>query len=170
MGLSGWSFIATRPWQASPITAFCNTLSCLSCATGMGATWTSCTGSRMVQQCIALTETCATLTISLVTTSSVGGLCAEENGPLAHPTYPLLTSFCGGSWSPRYSALAYRKVNWKLTFSVQVYTPRPRNLDELEMNIRREVAALDPQMINRSIMDMRARAHKCIIAGGGNFE
>ena len=42
---------------------------------------------------------------------------------------------------------------------------------ELEMNIRREVAALDPQMINRSIMDMRAKAHKCIIvAGGGNIE
>ena len=49
------------------------------------------------QQDGALTEACATLTISLVTTSSVGGLCAEENGPLAHPTYPLLTSFCGGS-------------------------------------------------------------------------
>ena len=46
---------------------------------------------------IALTETCATLTISLVTTSSVGGLCAEESGPLAHPTYPLLTSFCEGT-------------------------------------------------------------------------
>ena len=74
------------------------------------------------------------------------------------------------SFVQEYSALAYRKVNSKLTFSVQVYTPRPRNLDELEMNIRREVAALDPQMINRSIMDMRARTHKCIIAGGGNFE
>ena len=120
----------------------------------------------MVRQCIALTKSCATLTISLVTESSVGGLCAEENGLLAHLTFRPGLLFMGVLEVQGITGLQESK----LKIEIQVYTPRPRNLDELEMNIRREVAALDPQMINRSIMDMRARAHKCIIAGGGNFE
>ena len=41
---------------------------------------------------------------------------------------------------------------------------------ELEANIRREVAGLDPAMVNRSLRDMKERAQKCIIAGGANFE
>ena len=52
----------------------------------------------------------------------------------------------------------------------KVYTPRPATLDDLEANIRREVAALDPEMMRRAIMDMRKRAELCIAAGGDHFE
>ena len=46
--------------------------------------------------------------------------------------------------------------------ALQVYNPWPPNLDALEGNLRREVAALDPAMIRRAILDMRVRANKCI--------
>jgi hypothetical protein len=40
----------------------------------------------------------------------------------------------------------------------------------LEDNLRQEVAALDPAMIRRALMDMRSRAHRCIAKDGGHFE
>ena len=52
----------------------------------------------------------------------------------------------------------------------KVYTPRPANLNMLEGNIRREVGALDPDMIRRAILDMKVRAQCCILANGGHFE
>ena len=52
----------------------------------------------------------------------------------------------------------------------KVYTPWPRNLDELEANIRREVANLQPAMVARALMDIKSRARKCLNAGGGHFE
>ena len=51
-----------------------------------------------------------------------------------------------------------------------VYSPRPATLDELEANIRREVAALDPATITRALLDVRVRAHKCIANNGGHLE
>ena len=36
--------------------------------------------------------------------------------------------------------------------------------------ISNEVAQIDPAMVKRAMMDMKARAVKCIAAGGGNFE
>ena len=52
----------------------------------------------------------------------------------------------------------------------KVYTPRPNTLDQLQANIEREVAALDPQMIRRALMDIRVRAHKCKVNNGGHVE
>ena len=52
----------------------------------------------------------------------------------------------------------------------KVYTPRPTTLDQLEVNIRREVEALDPDMMRRAILDMRSRARLCIAKNGGHFE
>ena len=43
-------------------------------------------------------------------------------------------------------------------------------LAELAANVRREIAAQDPAIVNRSLRDMTARAQKCIIAAGANFE
>ena len=43
----------------------------------------------------------------------------------------------------------------------KVYSPWPRNLDELEANIRREVGNLQPAMIRRVIIDTKVRALKC---------
>ena len=40
----------------------------------------------------------------------------------------------------------------------KVYTPRPANLNMLEANIRREVGALDLDIIRRAILDMKVRA------------
>ena len=40
----------------------------------------------------------------------------------------------------------------------KVYSPRPATLYQLEVNIRREVAAVDPDMMRRAILDMRNRA------------
>ena len=37
-------------------------------------------------------------------------------------------------------------------------------------NITREVAQLDPAMMRRATLAMKARAAKCIAAGGGQFE
>ena len=44
------------------------------------------------------------------------------------------------------------------------------NLNELQANIAREVAQIDPEMVRRATLDMKARAVKCIAAGGGHFE
>ena len=52
----------------------------------------------------------------------------------------------------------------------KVYSPLPRNLDELETNIRREVAALDPAMLRRVAGCVRGRAVRCINNNGGFFE
>ena len=52
----------------------------------------------------------------------------------------------------------------------RVYTPLPRSMAELKTNIQREISVLDHPMILRSIMDIKARAAKCVIATGGHFE
>ena len=52
----------------------------------------------------------------------------------------------------------------------KVYSPRPATLNQLQANITREVAQIDPAMMRRAMLDMRARAVKCIAAGGGHFE
>ena len=52
----------------------------------------------------------------------------------------------------------------------KVYCPRPNNLNELQAKISNEVAQIDPAMVRRAMMDMKARAVKCIAAGGGHFE
>ena len=52
----------------------------------------------------------------------------------------------------------------------QVYCPRPASLDQLEANIRQQVAALDPAMVSRSILDVKIRCQMCLQAGGGHFE
>ena len=52
----------------------------------------------------------------------------------------------------------------------KVYSPRPANLNELQANITREVAQIDPAMVRRAMLDMKARAVKCIAANGGHFE
>ena len=51
------------------------------------------------------------------------------------------------------------------TFTTFTYT-----LNQLQANITREVAQIDPAMMRRAMLDMRARAVKCIAAGGGHFE
>ena len=52
----------------------------------------------------------------------------------------------------------------------QVYKPWPNSLTDLESNIRRVVANLQPRMINRSIMDIKVKTQMCLNAGGGHFE
>ena len=51
----------------------------------------------------------------------------------------------------------------------KVNSPRPATLNELQANIVREVAQVDPAMTMRAMLDMRERAVKCIGAGGGHF-
>ena len=52
----------------------------------------------------------------------------------------------------------------------KVYTPLPRDLDELENNIRREVEALDPRVVFRAILEIRSRGFICINKEGGYVE
>ena len=52
----------------------------------------------------------------------------------------------------------------------KVYCPLPANVNELPANIARKVAQIDPAMVRRAMLDMKARAVKCIAAGGGHFE
>ena len=54
---------------------------------------------------------------------------------------------------------------------VQGLEPTPSaTLNQLHTNISREVAQIDPAMVRRAILDMRARAQKCIDGNGGHFE
>ena len=52
----------------------------------------------------------------------------------------------------------------------KVYTPRPATLAQLEANIRREVAALDPNMILQALRDVRERCQACINNNGSHIE
>jgi len=76
----------------------------------------------------------------------------------------------GQEWPPRSPDLnPCDFCLWGLLKS-KVYTPWPRNLDELEANIRREVNQLDPAMMTRALGDMKKRAQLCLAANGGHFE
>ena len=46
----------------------------------------------------------------------------------------------------------------------KVYCPRPATIDQLEANIRREVAALDPLLLTKVIRSIRFRAQRCLAA------
>ena len=52
----------------------------------------------------------------------------------------------------------------------KVYSPCTATLDQLETNIRREVAALDPLLLTKVIRSIRFRAQRCLAANGGHFE
>ena len=61
-------------------------------------------------------------------------------------------------------------MNVEYVLSISSVCPRPATLNELQANIVREVAQIDPAVIRRAMLDMRERAVKCIGAGGGHFE
>ena len=48
--------------------------------------------------------------------------------------------------------------------------PTSHSLNELEVNIRREIAALGPAVSQKSIYDVRSWAPKCLAAKGGHLE
>ena len=48
-----------------------------------------------------------------------------------------------------------------------MYCPFPANLDDLEANLRREVANLDPNMLTRALGDMVNRAQLCVANNWG---
>lgn len=52
----------------------------------------------------------------------------------------------------------------------KVYYPHPRNIDELELAIQREVQLIDPVMCRNAVMSVRRRAVKCIEKNGKTFE
>ena len=52
----------------------------------------------------------------------------------------------------------------------KVYSPLPLTLAQLEQNIRREVAALDPNMVLRALRDVRERCQAVIATNGGYIE
>ena len=52
----------------------------------------------------------------------------------------------------------------------KVYSPRPATLAQLQANIQREIAALDPAMLLKVLRDVRVRAHRCIANNGGHVE
>ena len=76
----------------------------------------------------------------------------------------------GRPWPPRSPDLNILDFAIWGILKDKVFTPRPATLQQLEANIRREVAALDPQMLRRCFMDVRARAHICIQNNGGHVE
>ena len=51
----------------------------------------------------------------------------------------------------------------------KVYCPRPATLDQLEANIRREVAILDPQLLIKVVRSIKVRTERLIVANGGHF-
>ena len=49
----------------------------------------------------------------------------------------------------------------------QVYTPKPRDLNELKLALERAVARVDVDLCRRAVMDVRNRAENCIANHGG---
>lgn len=76
----------------------------------------------------------------------------------------------GREWPPRSPDLSPLDFCLWGFLKSKVYNPRPGTLNALEANIRREVAALDPEMINRAILGMKTRAQRCIANNGGHVE
>lgn len=52
----------------------------------------------------------------------------------------------------------------------KVYFPKPRNLQELEDAIRRELNLITPEMCSRVVLNIKSRAQKCLAANGDTFE
>ena len=50
----------------------------------------------------------------------------------------------------------------------KVYSPRPATVNQLHANIFREVAQIDPDMVKRTMLDMREMGVKCTAAGGSD--
>ena len=76
----------------------------------------------------------------------------------------------GREWPPRSPDLSPLDFCLWGYLKSKVYSPRPANLNELQANITREVAQIDPAMVRRAMLDMKARAVKCIAANGRHFE
>ena len=76
----------------------------------------------------------------------------------------------GREWPPRSPDLTPLDFCLWGFLKSKVYSPRPATLNQLQANITREVAQIDPAMVRRAILDMKARAQKCIDANGGHFE
>ena len=76
----------------------------------------------------------------------------------------------GRRWPPRSPDLSPLDFFLWGYLKSKVYNPRPSTLDQLEQNIRDQVALLDPAMVNRAILDIRSRAERCIANNGGHVE
>ena len=81
------------------------------------------------------------------------------------PWSPVLNPLDFFCWSYLKSIVGMNIHPWS-----KVYNPRPRNLDQLIQNIRDQIANLDPYVINRSILDIKARAASCIANNGWHIE
>ena len=79
-------------------------------------------------------------------------------------------SLQGREWIPRSPDLSPLDFCLWGYLKSKVYSPCPATLNQLQANITREVAQLDPAMVRRAMLDIRARAAKCITAEGGHFE
>ena len=79
-------------------------------------------------------------------------------------------SIRGRDWSARSPDLNPFDFCARGLLKSKAYTPKPRTLEELRGNITREVGQLDQAMLNRAILDVKARCQKCIAANGGYFE
>ena len=51
-----------------------------------------------------------------------------------------------------------------------VYATPPRDINDLEQRILAAFAAMDEDMIERSINNLTVRMQNCIVAEGGHFE
>ena len=174
-----WKSSEMGLWMDQVITASSNTTFSLSFAAGMEVAWTGCGGNKTAPQSMSQMWTCVIWTHSLAQGWSAEDPSAELTGLPAHLICRHWTTVCGAISRARshyvhahskscYSNNRYRDVI--IICALQVYNPWPPNLDALEGNLRREVAALDPAMIRRAILDMRVRANKCIDNNGGHFE
>ena len=79
-------------------------------------------------------------------------------------------SIRGRDWPPRSPDLNPLDFFLWGFLKSKVYTPRPATLAELRANITLEMGRVDPAMINRAMLDFKARCHKCIAANGDFFE
>ena len=79
-------------------------------------------------------------------------------------------SIRGRDWSARSPDLNPFDFCARGLLKSKAYTPKPRTLEELRRKITREVGQLHQAMLNRSIVDVKARCQKCIAANGGYFE
>ena len=70
-------------------------------------------------------------------------------------------------WPPRSPDLSLLNYFlWGLLMS-KVNSPRPATLNQLQANISEEVAQINPAMMRRAMLDMKAKTVKCNPAVGG---
>ena len=72
-------------------------------------------------------------------------------------------------WPPRSPDLTVPDFFLWGYLKIKVYASKPKTIDELESNIRAEIAAITSEMLANVMQNARKRAAFCVSNGGGHL-